>query len=62
MAKRLRSIQYLYDQMKIEVAQEMGIQLGANTSSRLNGVVGGEVTKRMVAIAEAGLMDVARSL
>ncbi|PHE52474.1 alpha/beta-type small acid-soluble spore protein, partial [Bacillus pseudomycoides] len=34
------------DQMKYEIAQEFGVQLGADTSSRANGSVGGEITKR----------------
>ena len=34
--------------LKYEVARELGIQLGADTSSRLNGTVGGEMTKRLV--------------
>ena len=37
------------DQMKYEIAQEFGVQLGANASSRANGSVGGEITKRLVA-------------
>ena len=36
------------ENLKYEVARELGIQLGANTSSRLNGTVGGEMTKRLV--------------
>ncbi len=36
------------ENLKYEVARELGIQLGADTSSRLNGTVGGEMTKRLV--------------
>ena len=36
------------ENLKYEVARELGIQLGADTSSRLNGAVGGEMTKRLV--------------
>ncbi|GMA65311.1 alpha/beta-type small acid-soluble spore protein [Alicyclobacillus fastidiosus] len=43
------------DQMKYEIAQEFGVQLGADTSSRQNGSVGGEITKRLVALAEQSL-------
>ncbi|WP_212982234.1 alpha/beta-type small acid-soluble spore protein, partial [Bacillus paramobilis] len=32
-----------------------GVQLGADTSSRANGSVGGEITKRLVAMAEQQL-------
>ncbi|WP_416808451.1 small, acid-soluble spore protein, alpha/beta type [Bacillus thuringiensis] len=47
--------QVALDQMKYEIAQEFGVQLGADTSSRANGSVGGEITKRLVAMAEQQL-------
>ena len=40
------------DQMKTEIAQEFGVQLGADTVSRANGSVGGEITKRLVQTAQ----------
>ncbi|SDM73329.1 Small, acid-soluble spore protein, alpha/beta type [Psychrobacillus sp. OK028] len=40
------------DQMKYEIAQEFGVQLGGEASSRANGSVGGEITKRLVAQAQ----------
>ncbi|WP_068674706.1 alpha/beta-type small acid-soluble spore protein [Oceanobacillus sp. Castelsardo] len=40
------------EQMKVEIAQEFGVQLGADTTSRANGSVGGEITKRLVSMAE----------
>ncbi|WP_439743179.1 small, acid-soluble spore protein, alpha/beta type [Bacillus pseudomycoides] len=43
------------DQMKYEIAQEFGVQLGADTTARSNGSVGGEITKRLVAMAEQSL-------
>lgn len=43
------------DQMKYEIAQEFGVQLGADTTARANGSVGGEITKRLVAMAEQQL-------
>ena len=45
----------MLDQMKYEIAQEFGIQLGAETTSRANGSVGGEITKRLVRFAEQAL-------
>ena len=36
------------EKMKYEIANELGIILGADTTSRLNGTVGGEMTKRLV--------------
>lgn len=44
------------DQMKTEIAQEFGVQLGADTTSRANGSVGGEITKRLVNTAEQQLV------
>ncbi|RXT15392.1 alpha/beta-type small acid-soluble spore protein [Ammoniphilus sp. CFH 90114] len=43
------------DQMKYEIAQEFGVQLGAEQTSRANGSVGGEITKRLVQFAEQAL-------
>ena len=40
------------ENLKYEVARELGIQLGADTSSRLNGTVGGEMTKRLVQLGK----------
>jgi hypothetical protein len=40
------------NQMKTEIANEFGVQLGANTTSRANGSVGGEITKRLVSMAQ----------
>ncbi|WP_202078646.1 alpha/beta-type small acid-soluble spore protein [Caldalkalibacillus salinus] len=45
-------VQQALDQMKFEIAQEFGVQLGADTTSRANGSVGGEITKRLVQVAE----------
>ena len=38
--------------MKYEIASEFGVNLGADTTSRANGSVGGEITKRLVKMAE----------
>ncbi|MDC2866643.1 MULTISPECIES: alpha/beta-type small acid-soluble spore protein [unclassified Bacillus (in: firmicutes)] len=43
------------DQMKYEIATEFGVTLGADTTARANGSVGGEITKRLVAMAEQSL-------
>lgn len=47
--------QQAIDQMKYEIAQEFGVTLGPDASSRANGSVGGEITKRLVAMAEQQL-------
>lgn len=40
------------NQMKYEIAKEFGVELGADASARANGSVGGEITKRLVAMAQ----------
>ena len=47
--------QQALDQMKYEIAQEFGVQLGADASARASGSVGGEITKRLVQMAEQQL-------
>lgn len=41
--------------MKLEIASELGVQLGAETTARANGSVGGEITKRLVTLAQGQL-------
>lgn len=36
------------DNMKYEIASEFGVHLGPDATSRANGRVGGEITKRLV--------------
>jgi len=48
-------VEQALDQMKYEIASEFGVQLGADTTSRANGSVGGEITKRLVSMAESQL-------
>ncbi|MCJ7988421.1 alpha/beta-type small acid-soluble spore protein [Priestia sp. OVS21] len=47
--------QQAIDQLKYEIASEFGVNLGADTTSRANGSVGGEITKRLVQMAEQQL-------
>lgn len=46
-------VQQALDQMKYEIAQEFGVQMGPDASSRANGSVGGEITKRLVRQAQS---------
>ena len=48
-------VQEALDQIKYEIAQEFGVNLGAETTSRANGSVGGEITKRLVRTAQEQL-------
>ncbi|MCQ6267323.1 alpha/beta-type small acid-soluble spore protein [Fictibacillus sp. WQ 8-8] len=43
------------NRMKEEIANEFGVKLGADTTARANGSVGGEMTKRLIAMAEQQL-------
>lgn len=45
--------QQALNQMKQEIASEFGVQLGPDTTSRANGSVGGEITKRLVQQAQS---------
>lgn len=45
-------VEMALEQMKYEIASEFGVQLGPDTTSRANGSVGGEITKRLVQMAE----------
>lgn len=40
------------DQMKYEIANEFGVNLGPDATSRSNGSVGGEITKRLVQMGQ----------
>lgn len=50
--KHSNEVEMALDMLKDEISNEMGIELGANQTSRLNGIVGGEMTKRLVTLAE----------
>jgi small acid-soluble spore protein B (major beta-type SASP) len=43
------------EQMKYEIASEFGVNLSGETTSRANGSVGGEITKRLVAMAQQSM-------
>nr|WP_304941333.1 alpha/beta-type small acid-soluble spore protein [Turicibacter sp. TJ11] len=47
--------EHAINQMKAEIANEFGVQLGADATARQNGSVGGEITKRLVAMAQQQL-------
>ena len=43
------------ERMKYEIASELGVNLGPDSTSRANGSVGGEITKRLVRMGEQNL-------
>ena len=40
------------ERMKYEIANEFGVNLGTDSTSRANGSVGGEITKRLVKLGQ----------
>jgi small acid-soluble spore protein D (minor alpha/beta-type SASP) len=48
-------VEQFLDQVKYEIAEEFGVQLSADSVSRSNGSVGGEITKRLVKQAQSEL-------
>ena len=43
------------DKMKYEIANELGVNMGPDATSRANGSVGGEITRRLVQMGEQHL-------
>ena len=43
------------ERMKYEIANEFGVNLGPDSTSRANGSVGGEITKRLVKMGQSQL-------
>lgn len=43
------------EQMKYEIANELGVNMGPDATSRANGSVGGEITKRLVRMGQQNL-------
>lgn len=43
------------EQMKYEIASELGVNMGPDATSRANGSVGGEITKRLVKMGQEHL-------
>ncbi len=41
--------------MKYEIANELGVNLGPDATARQNGSVGGEITRRLVSMAQSQL-------
>ena len=40
------------ENMKYEIANELGVKMGPDATSKANGSVGGEMTRRLVKMAE----------
>ncbi len=58
MKMRVPGAKQAIDKMKYEIANEFGVALGADTTSRANGSVGGEITRRLV---QSGMNNISGS-
>jgi hypothetical protein len=45
------------EKMKYEIASELGVNMGPDATSRANGSVGGEITKRLVNLGKESLKN-----
>lgn len=55
--ENITEIRTIFDQIKWEVANELGVELGANATAIENGKVGGEITKRLIQMAKNQLIN-----
>jgi hypothetical protein len=51
------TIEQVLEQLRIETAAEMGIELGADTSARMNGAVGGRITQKLIELGKQSLLE-----
>jgi small acid-soluble spore protein A (major alpha-type SASP) len=51
------NIELALNQLKEEIAQELGIELGADATSRDCGKVGGEITRRLIELGKNSLIE-----
>ena len=58
MEMRVPGAKQAIEKMKYEIANEFGVNLGADATSRANGSVGGEITRRLV---QSGMNNISGS-
>ncbi len=49
------------EKMKYEIANEFGVNLGADSTARANGTVGGEITRRLVQMGQSKMSGTNKS-
>ena len=57
MLKHTNEVQQLLDQMRNEVAAELGIEINPDMTSRDAGRIGGSITRKLVALGEMKLQE-----
>lgn len=55
MKMRVPGAKQAIEKMKYEIANELGVNMGPDATSRANGSVGGEITRRLVQMGEQHL-------
>ena len=58
MKMRVPGAKQAIEKMKYEIANEFGVNLGPDATSRANGSVGGEITRRLV---QSGMNNISGS-
>ena len=58
MKMRVPGAKQAIEKMKYEIANEFGVNLGPDSTSRANGSVGGEITRRLV---QSGMNNISGS-
>lgn len=58
MKMRVPGAKQAIEKMKYEIANEFGVALGPDSTSRANGSVGGEITRRLV---QSGMNNISGS-
>ena len=58
MKMRVPGAKQAIEKMKYEIANEFGVNLGPDATSRANGTVGGEITRRLV---QSGMNNISGS-
>jgi hypothetical protein len=58
MKMRVPGAKQAIEKMKYEIANELGVNLGPDATSRANGSVGGEITRRLV---QSGMNNISGS-
>ena len=58
MKMRVPGAKQAIEKMKYEIANEFGVNLGADATARANGSVGGEITRRLV---QSGMNNISGS-
>ncbi|KON87431.1 hypothetical protein AF332_11735 [Sporosarcina globispora] len=54
------TIEMALEQLKRVTAAEMGIELGSDTTARMNGAVGGKITQKLIELGKQQLVEMSQ--